>query len=115
MKTLIERSYATLRPMLALSLATAGEGEAAFDAGKLPATETISRHFTPSVYSQRVTAEGTLVESSGTLTFNQVLLGAIGGGVAAAMPLIESTLSAGLKLDDDLLSPPPAKPTPAHP
>ena len=114
MKTLIERSYSTIRPMLALSMATAGEGEAAFDAGKLPSTETISRHFTPSVYSQSVTAEGTLVESSGTLTFNQVLIGAIGGGVAAAFPLIESTLSAGLKLDADLLAPPPA-PSPPQP
>lgn len=123
MKTLIERTYATIRPMLALSMAAAGPGEAVFDAGKLPATGTISRHFTPSVYSQSVTAEGTLVESSGTLTFNQVLLGAIGGGVAAALPLLESTLSSGLKLDDGLLAPPPAPaprqpapaPAPAHP
>ena len=114
MKTLIERSYATLRPMLALSLATTGEGGAAFDAGKLPSSETISRHFTPSVYSQSVTAEGTLVESSGTLTFNQVAMAAIGGGVAMAYPMIESTLSSGLKLDADLLSPPPPPP-PAPP
>jgi hypothetical protein len=111
-KTLIERTYAMIRPMLALSLATAAEGEAAFDAGKLPAAETISRHFTPSVYSQSVSADGTLVESRGTLTFNQVLMGAIGGGVAAAMPLIESTLGAGLKLDDALLPPPPSKAPP---
>ena len=114
MKTLIERSYATLRPMLALSLATTGEGGAAFDAGKLPSSETISRHFTPSVYSQSVTAEGTLVESSGTLTFNQVAMAAIGGGVAMAYPMIESTLSSGLKLDADLLAPPPPPP-PAPP
>ena len=108
MKTLIERSYGTVRPLIAMSLAFGAEAGQSFDAGKLPATETLSRHFSPSVYSQSVNAEGTLVESSGTLTFNQVLIAAIGGGVAAAFPMIESTLSNGLKIDPNLLPPPAA-------
>jgi len=110
MKTLIERTYGTMRPLLAMTLAVGAEGQS-FDAGKLPATETISRHFTPSVYSQSVTAEGTLVESSGTLTFNQVLLGAIGGGVAVALPMIESTLGDVFK-DPGLLPDPTTPPPP---
>jgi len=116
-KTLFERSYGTLRPFLAMSLAFNADAGQYLDAGKLPGTETISRHLTPSIYSQRVTTEGTLVESVGTLTFNQVILAAIGGGITAAFPLIESTLNDGLKLDPSLLqlpqpAPPSSAPTP---
>lgn len=115
-KTLIERSYGSMRALLAMSLALGTEERPGFDAGKLPDAEILSRHFTPSVYSQSVTADGTLVESSGTLTFNQVLLGAIGGGVAAMLPLIESTLGEAFQdpgLLPNLGNPAAQKPTPA--
>ncbi len=116
MKTLFERSYGTLRPLLAMTLAFNADAGQYLDAGKLPATETISRHLAPSLYTQSTTAEGTLVQSVGTLTFNQVLIAAIGGGVAAAFPMIESTLASGLQLDPTLLPTPavlPLKPDPA--
>ena len=112
MKTLFERGYGTMRPLLAMSLAFSPEAGQFLDAGKLPGTETISRHLTPSIYSQSTTAEGTLVQSVGTLTFNQVLIAAIGGGVAAAYPMLEEALSNGLKLDAGLL---PAAPAPTAP
>ncbi len=115
MKTLFERSYGTLRPLIAMSLAFSPDAGQYLDAGKLPGTETISRHLTPSIYSQSVTAEGTLIESIGTLTFNQVLVAAIGGGVAAAFPMIESTLSGGLKLDPITLGLPQPAPAPEPP
>jgi hypothetical protein len=98
-----------------MSLAFSPDAGQYLDAGKLPGTETISRHLTPSIYSQSVTAEGTLIESIGTLTFNQVLVAAIGGGVAAAFPMIESTLSGGLKLDPVTLGLPPPTPAPEPP
>ncbi len=123
LRALFERSYGTMRPLLALALATGAEADQGFDMGKFPSAETLSRHFQPSVYSQSANAEGTLVESSGTLTFNQVLMAAIGGGVAAALPLLEKTLGDGLKVDPTLLAPPaldnsltpPAAPSPAAP
>ena len=121
MKALFERSYGTMRPALAMSLAMSADAGRYFDAGKLPGTETISRHLIPSLYTQSTTPDGTLVQSVGTLTFNQVLLAAIGGGVAAAYPMIESALTGDLKLDPTLLggptpaAPPQKAPAPAQP
>ncbi len=117
-KTLFERSYGTLRPLLAMSLAFNADAGKYLDAGKLPGTETISRHLTPSIYSQSTTPDGTLVQSVGTLTFNQVLIAAIGGGIYAAFPMLEETLNSGLKLDPTLLptaQPPASAPTEPEP
>ena len=115
MKTLFERSYGTLRPLLAMSLAFNADLGQYLDAGKLPGTETISRHLAPSLYTQSTTAEGTLVQSVGTLTFNQVLIAAAGGGLYAAYPMLESILANGLKLDPTLLGSPTPAPSPPEP
>ena len=117
LKTLFERSYGTLRPFLAMSLAFSPDSAKYIDAGKLPSTEVISKHLSPSVYSQSVSSEGTLIESVGTLTFNQVLVATIGGAVAAAFPMIENALAGGLKLDPAALFNPaaPTLPDPANP
>lgn len=53
------------------------------DLSKLPATETISRHLSPIVYSQASTEDGILVESAGPVTFNDVLFAA-GVGIAGS-------------------------------
>lgn len=103
LKTLVERSYGTLRPFIAMSLAFSPDSGKWVDAGKLPSTETISKHLSPAVYSQSVSAEGTLIESVGPLTFNQVVGVTLGGVLAAAFPMIENAVSGGLKLDPSLL------------
>jgi len=114
LKTLFERSYGTLRPFLAMSLAFSPDSAKYLDAGKLPNTATISKHLSPSVYSQSVSPDGTLIESVGTLTFNQVLVGTIGGAAAAAFPMIENALAGGMKLDpNSLLNPAAALSNPA--
>jgi len=119
LKTLVERSYGTFRPFLAMTLAFAPDSAKYVDAGKLPSTESISKHLSPAVYSQSVTADGTLVESVGPLTFNQVIGVSIGGAIAAAFPMIENAVAGGLKLDPSLLQAPqpqpvqPAAPPPA--
>lgn len=112
LKTLFERSYGMLRPFIAMSLAFSPDSGKYIDAGMLPSTEAISKHLTPSVYSQSMTAEGTLIESTGTLTFNQVVVGTVGGAVAAAFPLVESAFAGGMNLDAGsfLLAPPTAAP-----
>jgi hypothetical protein len=121
LKTLFERSYGTLRPLLAMSLAFSPDSAKYIDAGRLPSTEAISKHLSPAVYSQSVSADGTLVESVGPLTFNQVLGVSIGGAVAAALPTIEAAMGSGFKLDPNTLQlappkqVPPATPPPAPP
>jgi len=129
LKTLVERSYGTLRPFIAMSLAFSPDSAKYIDAGKLPSTESISKHLSPAVYSQSVSADGTLIESVGPLTFNQVVGVALGGAVVAAFPMIENAVSGGLKLDPSSLqlTPPasvppqnqppntPSEPAPADP
>lgn len=115
LKTLFDRTYTTLRPFIAMSLAFSPDAGKMVDAGKLPEAETISKHLTPSVFSQSVSEEGTLVESVGTLTFNQLFFGIAGGSIAAAFPMIENSLASGLKLDPNTfqLTPPPSASSPA--
>ena len=115
LKAFFERSYGTLRPFIAMSLAFNPEAGKYLDASKLPGTESISKHLGPCVYSQSVSADGTLMESVGPLTFHQILIGGFGGGLAAAFPMIESAMAGGMKLDPNLLQTKPGAAAPALP
>jgi hypothetical protein len=117
LKTLFERSYGMLRPFIAMSLAFAPDSAKYIDAGKLPGTAAISKHLSPAVYSQAVSVDGTLIESVGPLTFNDVLGVALGATVIEAMPLLEKTFSGGLNFDPNTLQLPSgnAPSTPAAP
>jgi hypothetical protein len=122
LKALVDRSYGTMRPFLAMSLAFAPNSAKYVDAGKLPSTEAISKHLSPAVYSQSVSADGTLIESVGPLTFNQVIGLSLGGVIATALPAIENAVAGGFKLDPNTLQLPPpsvvkpaATPEPATP
>jgi Protein of unknown function (DUF3352) len=115
LKAFFERSYGTLRPFIAMSLAFNPEAGKYLDASKLPGTESISKHLGPCIYSQSVSAEGTLMESVGPLTFHQILIGGLGGGLTAAFPMIENAMAGGLKLDPNLLQMKPGNPAPALP
>jgi len=53
------------------------------DLSKLPSTEAISKHLSPIVYSQSTDENGTLMESTGPVTFNQTLFG-LGAGAGVA-------------------------------
>ena len=112
LKSLFERSYGTLRPFLAMQLMFTPDAGKYIDAGKLPEVDVISKHLAPSVYSQSVTEEGTLVESTGTLTLNQVMVGLVGGAVVAAFPMIENSFAGGLKLDPNTFQLTPPTPEP---
>ena len=114
-KALFERTYAMFRPFIVMSVAFSGDSGKYIDTGKLPATETISRHLGPSAFSQVVLENGTLAESVGTLTLSQVVVAAVGGGVAAAFPMIEEAISGGFKLDSSSLAPAFATPPSATP
>ena len=95
LKTLFERGYGPLKSLLGVSLSFTEEAGQFLDAGKLPSAETISRHLGPIVYSQATTAQGTLIESTGSVTFNQVLLGAVAGVISTTLPTMEAALADG--------------------
>ncbi|MDP9291286.1 MAG: DUF3352 domain-containing protein, partial [Verrucomicrobiota bacterium] len=84
-RNLFDRIYGTLRPFAIMWSAFAPKVNEFVDINKLPATETISKHLGPIVYSQSESDEGDLVESVGTVTFAQAAFGfGIGAGVALA-------------------------------
>ena len=95
LRTLFERGYAPLKSLLGVSLAFSSEAGQYLDAGKLPPAETISRHLGPIIYSQATTEHGTLIESTGPVTFNQILIGATAGVIATTMPAMEAALADG--------------------
>ena len=95
LRTLFERGYGPLKSLLGVSLAFTSEAGQYLDAGKLPPAETISRHLTPIVYSQTTTEHGTLIESIGPVTFNQILLAATAGVIGTTLPTMEAALADG--------------------
>lgn len=84
-RDLFDRIYGTLRPFAIMWSAFAPKVGEFVDVNKLPATETISKHLGPIVYSQSASEDGDLVESVGTVTFAQAAFGfGIGAGIAIA-------------------------------
>jgi len=81
-RTLFERTYNSLLPVIRVGAAMMPDLGSRFDVSKLPKPETIGRHLPPIVFSQNRTAEGTRLESSGPVTMGQFLLLA---GTAAAV------------------------------
>jgi hypothetical protein len=118
-KRLFERSYGIMRPLLAMTIAFSPDSGQYIDAGKLPTTEAVSRHLMPSVYTQTVTGQGTLIESTGTLTFNQAIVGVMAGSVAAALPSLKQGLPGAKGFPGGVVPPgtvqPPVPPLPGAP
>lgn len=80
------RVDATLRPMLFMSAAFLPGIADTVDLTKLPAPETITKHLSPIVMSQRYDGDGYISESVGPLTVYQTIVGVGGlGGAAAAL------------------------------
>ena len=78
-KTVFERSYATLRPILIFGSAFIPDLDRYVDATILPDAGEISRHLSPIALTRREVSDGMLDESIGSLTAYEVsLLGAAG-------------------------------------
>lgn len=73
-RVVFERAYNALRPIIVFGASVMPGVADIVDVTKLPASASISKHLTPMVLSQRSVEDGTLLESSGPLTFNQALL-----------------------------------------
>jgi hypothetical protein len=82
-RTLFERAYGSLLPVIRLSAAMMPDLATRIDVSKLPKPETIGQHLPPIVLSQRRTAEGTRLESSGPVSMGQFLL--LAGTISASM------------------------------
>jgi hypothetical protein len=98
-KTLFERGYRSFKSALGVGLAFSDKAGQYLDAGKLPPASTISQHLGPIAYSQANTERGTLIESAGPLTFNQVLAVVAAGAVATALPAMDAVLTEGGSFD----------------
>ncbi len=79
------RVDATLRPMLFMSAAFLPGIADTVDLNKLPAPETITKHLSPIVMSQRYDGDGYISESVGPVTVYQTIVGVGGLGGAAAV------------------------------
>ncbi len=96
LRGLFERAYGTFRPFIIMSLAFAPDAGEWIDGAKLPTTETFTKHLGPIVMSQSTSERGTLLESRGTLTINQVLVAAVGAAIRAALPNLQNLQGIGL-------------------
>ncbi len=79
------RVDATLRPMLFMSAAFLPGIADTVDLNKLPAPETIMKHLSPIVMSQRYDGDGYISESVGPVTVYQTIVGVAGLGSGAAV------------------------------
>lgn len=87
-KAFFERAYGVLKPAATMGAAIfAPQLSNYMDVGKLPATETISRHLSPTVFSEAVDEQGITVESLGSVTVAQVAAALALGAGAAAEPM----------------------------
>ena len=79
-KSIFERGYPMLRPVLIFGTAFMPGASDIIDSAKLPQTEAVAKHLQPITYSQIRKKNGYLVESTGPITLNQaIVLGASAG------------------------------------
>jgi hypothetical protein len=83
-RSLFERAYAALRPVILFWAQVMPGAVDMVDTAKLPQTETIARHLPPVIFSQRRLEEGVLLESSGPLTVSQLAIAGVASGVLFA-------------------------------
>lgn len=100
-KTLFERLYDKVKPMIAFSLVGNPEAGKHFDAAKIPQAGTISKHLAPMIVSYGADPKGWVVEATGSVSFVSTYM--------VAMP------AAFLGLRAPQMVPPPATPSPAPP
>jgi hypothetical protein len=119
-KGMFERTYGLLRPYAIMGAAFFPPQYAEYiDMSKLPDTEIISKHLSPSVLSQTLDQDGAKLDSVGSLTFAQgaVGLGGVVSGVAYGVynsGMLDSYLPSSRKAAPKLTPPTPAvTPVPA--
>jgi hypothetical protein len=82
---LYTRLDAAFRPMLLMGAAVMPAMNDYVDVGKLPTAETIAKHLTPIVSSQRYDRDGYTGESIGPITLSQAAIGLTGAIIAGTL------------------------------
>lgn len=83
-RSIFEQAYTALRPVILFGAQVMPAVADMVDTGKLPGTETISRHLPPVVLSQQRLEDGVFIESSGPFTVSELALASAAGGVVGA-------------------------------
>ena len=98
-KPLFDRTYTTLKPLALFGAAFAGPQVNDYvDLTKLPDGDSISKHLTPIVLSEKSDDQGILVESVGPVTFIQATVGVTAMITAAAVPMLQKQFRHGGRL-----------------
>ena len=87
-RTVFTRVYNSFVPVIRFGAAMMPNLKKKIDVSKLPKAETIAKHLPPIVLSQKRTAEGTLVESSGPVSMTQFLILSGAGAMLANQSLL---------------------------
>jgi len=85
-KALFERGFPMLRQVIIFGAAFMPGANEIIDSSKIPQTESIAKHLQPIVYAQTRLPEGYLIESSGPITMNHVLLLGASAGASFLRP-----------------------------
>ena len=88
-----ERLYGTIRSFAMLGSFFYPQVNEYLDLTKLPATKTVSKHLSPTVFSQKTDDQGSLLESIGSVTAGQVGFVLVGGTAVATIPFAQSQFS----------------------
>ena len=89
-RAFFERAYGALKPLAMLGTAFMFPQSGQYvDLAKLPPAEVISKHLSPSVFSQSSDGQGVLLESVGSFTFGEAAFIIAGGSAAVAIPMLE--------------------------
>ena len=105
---LFARAYGTLRGVAVFGAALVYPQLGEYvDLGKMPNPDTITKHLSPTVYSQKTDEQGSLLDSVGSVTVGQATIGLAGLAGAAAAPMLQQQLA-----EKGLPTLPAARPTP---
>ena len=89
-RTFFDRAYGALKPFAMLGTAFMFPQSGDYvDLAKLPDAETISKHLSPSVFSESSDGAGVLLESVGSFTYGEAAVVVAGAAGAFAVPMIE--------------------------
>ena len=78
------------------------------DLAKLPNAQTVSKHLSPTIFSQKSDGQGSLLESVGSFTLGEAACVLAGGASAAAFPVLQSRFAAPAPVGTDAPAAPPA-------
>jgi hypothetical protein len=113
-RAFFERVYGIAKPAAMLGAAFfLPQANDYVDLAKLPAAEVISKHLSPTFFSETMDGQGALMESEGTVTMGQGVFLLTAAATAAAVPFIEAQMPALLQGIAPSATPSAVTPAPA--